>query len=124
MRRRLVGGAFAALVVTAMVVAMQMTGTAGENTDGFDAALWQAQRGSAERDNPRLSMVGDLEAKHLEAGMTRQEVEALLGPADRVRADGAAVYNLGVSAFGVDWEAYVVEYGDDGRLTRFYQMRY
>lgn len=82
---------------------------------GFDAELWQAQRGSNERRNPRAGMVGDLLREHLRVGMSRAEVLRLLGEPD-YRDRLSDVYELGVSPVGVDDEYLVVDYDDTGRV--------
>lgn len=84
----------------------------------FDAALWQAQRGSDALDNPRVGQVVALERHHLRAGMPRTQVIELLGEPDRSRP-GMDAYKLGASPVGVDFETYVVEYDAQEQMTRF-----
>jgi hypothetical protein len=52
---------------------------------GFDRQQWLATRkaGTCGTDNPREAMVEDVMAHHLATGMTRAQVLALLGPAER-----------------------------------------
>ena len=80
----------------------------------FDAERWRAQAGTEalmER-NPRGDMAGELIAEHLPPGRTREEVHALLGPPEFVDGD-ADVYELGRSAYGVDYEQLAIVYADD-----------
>lgn len=83
----------------------------------FNSQVWKAHRFSAERDNPRGPMVPDLRPR-LHPGMTRAEVEALLGPPDAQRGPGRSDYAIGVPGYGVDYDHFVVEYDAAGRLTR------
>jgi hypothetical protein len=82
----------------------------------FDSARWKALRSSTARDNPRAGMIGELKER-LRPGMTQEEVVALLGEPER--KDGPRyVYAIGTSAFGVDYEYFVVEFDADGKLKR------
>lgn len=93
------------------------------DADDFDAALWRSYRNSTAESSPRAGMLTDLEVNHLRVGMAQAEAEALLGPPDFI--DGRkAVYNLGASPYGVDYEAYVLDYDQASRLAGFYLRRY
>lgn len=83
----------------------------------FDPAVWRAQAGVVSG-NRRPGMIADLEAGKLRVGMTREEVHALLGPPGSSRP-GYDSWELGIGAFAMDSEAYVVRYGPDGRVTGF-----
>jgi hypothetical protein len=111
---RLIGGG--ALLTLAAVAA-----TLTYRTGRFDAARWQAQRGSDALNNPRIAMIGDLEQR-LRPGMTRAEVLALLGEPES-QSGGRAVYALGASPYGVDYEFFVIEFDDAGMLLRHRLMR-
>lgn len=87
-------------------------------SNDFDAALWQAQRGSAALDNPRVGEVVALERQHMREGMPRARVIELLGEPDR-RGPRSDHYKLGASPVGVDYETYVIEYNDQGQVVRF-----
>jgi hypothetical protein len=93
------------------------TTTAG----GFDSDRWKALRHSTARENPRAGMIGDLQ-KQLRLGMTPDEVVGLLGQPDTTEGN-RYVYRIGTSAFGVDYEYFVVEFGADGKLVRHSIMR-
>jgi hypothetical protein len=83
---------------------------------GFDSDRWKALRNSDARENPRARMLGDLKDR-LRQGMTRDEVVALLGEPE-TKEGVRFVYAIGTSAFGVDYEYFVVEFDVDGKLTR------
>ena len=83
----------------------------------FDPELWQAQRGKDERHNPRGGMVVDLLQTHLRVGMSRLEVQRLLGEPDR-RQELRDMYELGVSPYGIDFEYFVIDYDDAGKVTQ------
>lgn len=80
----------------------------------FDAGVWRAQRGSEAlmQRNPRGDMASELMAEHLQQGTARDEVRALLGPPEFVDGD-ADVYELGRSAYGVDYEQLAITYAGD-----------
>jgi len=111
MRKAWIGIVGAAMLATfAAVVAVRAY------SPGFDPARWQAQRNSEAHDNPRGAMVSDL-MQRLHPGMTRSEVLALLGEPET--QDGARfTYALGASAYGIDYEFFVIEFDGDGRLVR------
>ena len=64
----------------------------------FDPVLWAANvRGARTELGPRSlrqRMLADLTAEHLRAGMSRSELEALLGAPDLVRGDAVLVWVL------------------------------
>ena len=97
-----------------LVVALLVLGAC----DGgrFDAEVWKAQRFSGARDNPRAAMTADLRPR-LTPGMTRAEVEALLGGPDSEERAGVARYSLG-AGYGVDYDYFTVHYDPAGRLVR------
>ena len=70
----------------------------------------------------RSGVIAVFESGKLHAGMTREEVHALLGPPDPPwpSHDG---WCLGASPLGVDSEYYAVRYGPDGRVTGFGLVR-
>lgn len=88
----------------------------------FDPATWRSYSGSVVRETPRGGMLADLEARHLRPGMPRDEVLALLGIPDR-RDRSRLIYRLGASAFGPDYEYYVIELDPEGRVSRFFVSR-
>lgn len=96
-----------------VVFSFSLSACAMEDTANFDSTTWKAQRGVDLRENKRLAMVDDLEAK-LHTGMSRREVLDLLGPPDASdQKKGIDTYELGVSSVGIDGEVYRVEYKDD-----------
>lgn len=84
----------------------------------FDSRLWQGQRGSNALDNPRVTLVIPLERQHLKPGLPRTEVIKLLGEPDR-QLPNSDHYKLGASPVGVDFETYVIDYDDQGRVLRY-----
>ncbi len=99
------------IVAVLLILALAGCGDPGR----FDSEVWKAHASQDERDNPRAGMVADLRPR-LRPGMSRAEVESLLGPGD---GGGArASYALGMAAYGADYEYFVVEYDATGRLTR------
>lgn len=87
----------------------------------FDAAIWRAQAG-VETGSRRFATLWDLEASKLHAGMTREEVHALLGSPEG-SGPGYDRWGLGLRPFGMDYESYMVRYGPDGRVTNFGQVQ-
>jgi hypothetical protein len=91
--------------------------------NAFDPALWQAQHGRDVPDNPRAGMVGAIE-QLLSPGMTRGEVEALLGEPEQ-RNGESYIYDVGGSAgaAAADYAYFVVEFDPAGRVVRYELMR-
>ncbi|XXF76260.1 hypothetical protein P2318_24820 [Myxococcaceae bacterium GXIMD 01537] len=111
-RRRWWLAAALALVVTLGVYLVSTS-----QTGAFDAEQWKAQRGGVESNNPRLGMVAELKRKHLREGMTREEVQRLLGEPDQRRGT-SEVYELGQSPVGVSYEYFVIDYDGAGKVTQ------
>lgn len=88
----------------------------------FDQQAWKAMQGSQVADNPRARMVKDLKANHLKIGMTRAEVETILGEADRTR-NGQYLYRLGMGRYSADYSYLALLYDDTGRLTAILDTR-
>jgi hypothetical protein len=119
MTRKILIGVGGATALLALAAGGYMATTAGS----FDSERWKAQRNSAARENPRAGMLGNLKDR-LRPGMTRDEVVALLGePEAKEKEDTRYVYDLGASAFGVDYEYYVVEFDADGKVVRHAMTR-
>jgi hypothetical protein len=93
-------------------------------TMGFRPDLWQ--QGTPDSD-VRCGMADDLIKNHLRVGMTRQEVESLLGkpfadiPKGRGYTTGGRilVYGLGRCPGQIDMEELRVMLGPDGRVESF-----
>ncbi|MET0052834.1 MAG: hypothetical protein ABW095_17365 [Candidatus Thiodiazotropha sp.] len=88
----------------------------------FNPQEWKAYAQSQEADNPRAAMVSDLKTRYLKPGMTRVQVEALLGPADRER-NGQFLYRLGMGRFSADYSYLAIVYDSSGRLTEMLDTR-
>jgi hypothetical protein len=80
----------------------------------FDAALWQTSTSDGQ-DTPRCLMRNDLEQNHLKFGMTRVEVNTLLG---ETQSNGKVLnYYLGFcNPFGIDGESLALEFDDGDKL--------
>lgn len=111
MGRKLVLGLAGATVLAASVTGAKMMAA-----EGFDGTKWKSLQGSRARDNPRAGMVSQVEER-LKAGMTRAEVVQLLGTPE-IDDDRRFTYSLGTSAFGVDYEYFIVEFDEEGRVLR------
>ena len=110
----------ALVCVSAVLVGGSASGT-GRSTDActeaFDRALWRAAAELPAPDNPRLGMLRSVECR-LRIGMVQEEVLSLLGPPDTRLSANAFAYALGVSPYGIDYEELVIEFDENGRLTR------
>ncbi|MFP2906158.1 hypothetical protein ACLESD_14055 [Pyxidicoccus sp. 3LFB2] len=104
----------ALLLLTGLGVYQVATSQAG----AFDSEQWKAQRGSSADKNPRVGMVVELKQKHLREGMTREDVQKMLGEPDQRRGT-SEVYELGVSPVGVSYEYFVIDYDGHGKVMRF-----
>jgi len=112
--RWIVLAAVLAVVVVFVVNMAAVVGTFGG--PGFSPEAWRAERGEEDPlKNDRITMVSEV-LDRLHPGMTRDEVLALLGPADSER-DGLLVYETGVSPYGIDMEALRVAFDEAGRLV-------
>lgn len=88
----------------------------------FEAGLWKGYDNFPSQENPRTSMLRDLEANHLKPGMTRAQVVALLGPPsdtlDRVANGGYYLtYSLGGYKRSFGYSYYQVYFDASGRYT-------
>jgi len=110
-----IGPCFAFLVFAAPDVTDRIDPFAGRQ---FDRDLWNELHGSEEPNNPRGKMVGDLRSRHLEAGMSREAVEELLGKPDWATYEYVWQYNLGMySGYRIDYDSLDIHFDDDGRLS-------
>ncbi|MGQ4274909.1 hypothetical protein [Terrihabitans sp. B22-R8] len=84
----------------------------------FNKERWIAQAGVQPSENRRSVMKRDLESR-LSTGMREEQIIDLMGPPDQ-RAPGQFSYSLGMPGFGVDYASFIVEFDDEGRMTRYY----
>lgn len=115
-RRRKIG-----LLIVASFLGFIM-GCSDMSESDFDAAIWQSQKGSLERDNPRAGMIAALEKYHIRVGMKREQVRDLLGEPDKT-LDHADIYDIGASPVGVDLETYRITYSE-GMVYEFQVVRH
>jgi outer membrane protein assembly factor BamE (lipoprotein component of BamABCDE complex) len=101
----------------ALLTALGVYLVATSQTGAFDSEQWKAHRGSTARNNPRMGMVVELQRKHLRPGMSRDEVQRLLGEPDDRQGDNE-VYELGASPIGVSYEYFIVDYDSAGKVTQ------
>lgn len=83
----------------------------------FNTNRWMAYDRVDGRDESRQQMLGDLTGRHLKVGMLRDEVRRLLGPPDTEFGRNRWRYDLGRSAFGVDFDYLVIDFGRDETVT-------
>lgn len=87
-----------------------------QTTSHFDTAAWKSQRGVAAQQNQRGPMLASAE-NAVQAGMSRDEVIALLGEPDiRDAAAATDLYELGVARYGIDEEFFEITY-QDGKVA-------
>lgn len=89
----------------------------------FDRAIWLSASGTDRTDNPRRPMAEDLQRRLLHKGMTRRQVEAIIGKPDSTseydRERGIEDYRLGYWSFlGDDVSDLQVYYDKHGTLIR------
>lgn len=89
------------------------------NTQSFDAALWQQSTAGCMPDNPRLGMYTELEALLLRERPTHAEVLTLLGPADGEQSAATLTYTLGYNI--IDCDFISITFDGDGRVR---EVRY
>lgn len=103
-------------VLPVFLLLFLLSACAMQQTANFDSASWKSQRGAAPLDNQRGAMVDGVQAVVGE-GMARDDVVALLGEPDSHDAGtGVDIYELGVSAVGVDEEYFEIRY-QGGRVA-------
>jgi hypothetical protein len=100
----------------AIVLLLSLSACAMQTTSNFDTAAWKSQRGVAAQQNQRGPMLASAE-KAVQAGMSRDEVIALLGEPDiRDAASAIDIYELGVARYGIDEEFFEITY-QDGKVA-------
>ena len=91
----------------------------------FNRDLWHQYDNNDDPDNPRASMVSDLRWRYLDTGMTRAEVEKLLGTPDFKKRDDMYSYNLGMwSGFRIDYDSLDIHFDPDGRLINVRRVQH
>jgi hypothetical protein len=127
-RRIVVAAVSGVVVLAALGVAAVLTFEAGSRSADyarrmpFDADRWRVRALDDDPEWPaRLRMVDSLLASRRLHGMSRADVEQLLGPADQTNKwqHWDAVYWLGPQRGGVriDSEWLVLRFGEDGRTS-------
>jgi hypothetical protein len=100
----------------AIALLLSLSACAMQTTSNFDTAAWKSQRGVAAQQNQRGPMLASAE-KAVQAGMSRDEVVALLGEPDiRDAASAIDIYELGVARYGIDEEFFEITY-QDGKVA-------
>lgn len=100
--------------LTLLVVAMLMACQQGD----FDSSAWK-EADLLER--TRVPMARALVSEDRLDGLTRSEVESLLGPptpTDKWQ-EWDLIYVLGPTQYGVDYEWLVIRLGEDGKVTEY-----
>lgn len=105
-----------------LLLLLLLIGYSDMGKPGFDASIWQAQKGSAKRENPRASMIYSLEKNYLNVGMSREKIRKLLGAPDKIN-DQVDIYDIGVSPYGIDMEMFQLFFDKD-KLVKFQISRY
>jgi hypothetical protein len=103
----------------------------------FDEVHWKAvgemsREGRSSAENRRANMVGDLVEHYLRLGMTKNEIERLLGPCDhhalpeRFQVDGSWFYDFAPDGFEdlFNWEDsgshyLIINFDEDGKYTGY-----
>lgn len=77
------------------------------------------------RDYTRCQMISDLFGSHLERGMSKSEVESLLGlPDEVISSSGRYKYFLGYcSGFGIDVDILEISFDIDGKVNSFHHYQ-
>ncbi len=87
----------------------------------FESSVWKATEATYSIESIRLRMVDDLLKTHPLVGLTRAEVESLIGPADDTEyfSNFDMVYFLGPERhpFAVDSEWLLISLDSNGRVT-------
>ena len=82
------------------------------NTSTFDADIWRAQKNTIEKNNPRATMIKELEEKYIRLGMSRQQIITLLGEPD-TSTKNIDIYEIGTPPFSIGLEVYEINYQGD-----------
>jgi hypothetical protein len=96
------------------------------STSRFDKAEWLTHV-PQEREITcyRGGMARDIKNRLLTPGMTKQEVEALLGPPDNNHKPQELEYTLGMcSGFRIDHDGLIIRFSTEGRLINAYIVQH
>ncbi|MFZ4682023.1 MAG: hypothetical protein ACOYMS_05950 [Terrimicrobiaceae bacterium] len=115
------------VIIAVTYLADRFTHSEDKNQLPFDQTVWKANPGSTERNPIRLRMVDDLLSKYKFKGMSRKQIDDLLGPSaptDKY-SDWDLVYWLGPERgrIRIDSEWLVFRFDDDGKVTKFEHLR-
>ena len=94
------------------------------SAEEFDQARWVAGlKASQNGECVRGRMADDIIAEVAVPGRAKREIDALLGPPQRMQGD-VADYELGMcSGFGIDFDSLYVEYSN-GKAVRAYHVQH
>jgi hypothetical protein len=123
----LFGLGIAMLVIASHISRARYMSEWSRNQLPFDQTVWIANPDSTEMNPIRLRMVDDLLTKHNFLGMSRKQIDDLLGPrapTDKFQ-NWDLVYWLGPErgSFRLDSEWLVFRFDNDGRVKEFKHLR-
>ena len=89
------------------------------NDRRFQETVWKEYYQNDDPDNPRGNMAYHLRDKVLKAGMSMDEVRAILGNPDYSETENSLQYNLGMwSGFRMDYDSFDIYFEEgNGGLT-------
>lgn len=95
------------------------------NDRKFDSALFKSFGKSNNPDNPRGQMFDDLDNRYLRKGLSKKDIEGLLGPADMKSEYDFLSYNLGMwSGFRMDYDSLDLKFDHEGKLLNYHRVQH
>ncbi|MCP4133748.1 MAG: hypothetical protein GY754_22460 [bacterium] len=110
------------IAIAAVIVGIAVFTACKKLSGGFDSEKWKALHKSPERNNPRITMVPDLQRSIIKKGMQKNKVRELLGPPEMIDKN-SETYDLGVSSYGIDFEYFIIKYDSAEKVSRSYITR-
>jgi len=91
----------------------------------FDRKIWLEFADDYVDDNPRASMIRDLQKEHLQVGMSRTEIIELLGEPETKFENSDFSYIVGMwSGFRMDHDGLELYFDQNGNLTDSARVQY
>ncbi|MDH5231595.1 MAG: hypothetical protein OEZ58_21370 [Gammaproteobacteria bacterium] len=99
--------------------------TVYSNRMDFDSNIWKQLHNSHDRDNQRGLMADDLKKKLLSTPLNKQQVIAMLGPADQESSEIYLSYKMGMwSQNRSKMDSINILFGADGQISDVFYRRH
>ena len=107
------------LSIVTLISAVVVSAVVWRQQDNFNSVKWKNEKGNLSSYNSRYRMEYSLQQWHLKIGMSKSDVDELLGTPDGIYPSSLE-YILGQAPYGVDIDTMVIEFNRNSQIQRIY----